>query len=239
VRKTADRDLYIDGWEGIQPLGTHHELLSMGKPDMDDGVTTCSAAELHDISLYGTGLGTQRFELPAGVAMKISAGQQVLLNLHVFNTSQQPLLGTSGIRARLADPSAIEHEAGMVFAGTADIEIPANSQTTLSGTCTLWKPVTILAAAPHMHQKGTYLHAAAHRKAGGVVLNDAPYSFDEQLWHHIDPAIALDGGDTVDVDCTYRNDTNANIGFGPSSNAEMCWVVLLHYPPLDSLYCTH
>ena len=68
-------------------------------------------------------------------------------------------------------------------------------------------------------------------------MNDAPYSFDDQVAHRVDPLV-MDTGDTVAVDCTYRNDSNDVIHFGTSSKAEMCYVGLLHYPSLGVLSCT-
>jgi len=210
----------------------------MGTPDFDDGVSRCSAMDNRQLTLYATGVGSQEFDMPAGIAMKLPAGQQVLLNLHLFNTGDAPLTGTSGIRARAADPAAVEHEAGLVLAGTNDIKLPPQSETTISGTCTLTQSITIFAAAAHMHQKGTYLRAVAHSsEAGDTVLNDAPYSFDNQVAHLVDPLV-MNTGDTVAVDCTYRNDSSDVIHFGTSSKAEMCYVGLLHYPSLGVLSCT-
>ena len=64
--------------------------------------------------LYASGVGTDALELPDGVAVKIPAGKQILLNLHLFNASDTPLEGTSGIEVNRIEPEKIQHEADMI-----------------------------------------------------------------------------------------------------------------------------
>ena len=36
ARQTIDEDLYVNGFDAIKPLGTHHTLLTMGAPNAPD-----------------------------------------------------------------------------------------------------------------------------------------------------------------------------------------------------------
>ena len=92
VRHTIQEDLFVTGFEAIAPLGTHHTLLTMGtpdEPDEPDGITSCSAGTNRTLSAFGSGVGTNPLHFPPGVALKIPAGTQLLLNLHLFNTDTQ------------------------------------------------------------------------------------------------------------------------------------------------------
>ena len=58
VRKTVDRDYFVDAFEAINPVGTHHTLLTMGTANGPDGETACSAADNYLLSVFGSGVGT-------------------------------------------------------------------------------------------------------------------------------------------------------------------------------------
>jgi hypothetical protein len=226
VRRTVDRDLHIGRFEAIAPRGTHHTVLTIDDGDEPDGVTTCLAATSAPRMIYGSGVGTRPHDLPAGVAMKVSAGQQLLLNLHLYNTSpDQPLSGTSGVRARLVRPEDVVHEAEVVLAGTIDLRI-APGASMQYGRCTMPGDVTIFAAGSHMHRLGVHLEAVVERT--GQVLVDRPYSFDDQNAEPVEARLVA--GDRVLVECSYENDTGDTVFFGQSSDQEMCFAVLFRYP---------
>ena len=63
-----------------------------------------------------------------------------------------------------------------------------------------------------------------------VVVYDEPYDFDLQVHSAFDPAIELKQGDTITIECTFDNPTNETIGFGESTNDEMCLAGLFVYP---------
>jgi hypothetical protein len=57
VRQTVTEDLYVKAFDAINPLGTHHTLLTMGEPNAPDGVTLCNAGENRFLSAFGSGVG--------------------------------------------------------------------------------------------------------------------------------------------------------------------------------------
>jgi hypothetical protein len=230
VRKTNTEDFYSNGFQAINPLGTHHTLLTMGAANGPDDTTPCSAADNHPLSVFGSGVGTDPLELPEGVAIKIPKDTQLLLNLHLFNTSDKELAGTSGTRIRAIPESEVTHVAEGILAGTVAIDIPPGETTTTIGYCTMSSDVTLVAVAPHMHQLGIYEKVVAESGAEGeVVLHDAPYDFNEQSYHLIDP-LNLAKGDRVRVECTHKNTTANDVKFGDSSLAEMCFAGIYRYP---------
>jgi len=230
VRKTITEDLYVNGFEAIIPLGTHHTLLTMGEPNAPDGVTLCNAAENRPLSVFGSGVGTDPINFPDGVALKIARGTQLLLNLHLFNVGTDDLKGTSGTRIRTVAESDVKVLAEGILAGTIALDIPPGQTTVSTGYCTMSSAVTLFAVAPHMHKLGIYARVAAESASQGEsVLFDGPYDFNEQSYHLI-PPVQLDKGDRVRVDCTHHNTTNADVTFGESTLSEMCFAGLYRYP---------
>lgn len=230
VRKTIDKDYYVSGFEAINPVGTHHTLLTMGAANGPDGTTACSAADNYLLSVFGSGVGTNPLEFPKGIAVKIPKDTQLLLNLHLFNTTSQPLSGTSGTRIHTVTEADVVDFAEGILAGTVTIDIPAGQTKTTTGYCTMTSDVTLFAVAPHMHQLGIYEKVVAQSSlAGDVTLFDGPYDFNEQSYHLIDP-VKLAKGDKVRVECTHHNTTNHDVTFGQSSLQEMCFAGIYRYP---------
>src|SRR5262249_5805829 len=153
---------------------THHTLLTMGPPDKPDGVAPCSVAEIRTTSVFSSGVGTDPLTFPPGVSLKIPKGTQLLLNLHLFNTADHPISGTSGtLIHRLAeqDTNIIPEDQ---LAGTVFINLPPHTKKTTIGGCLASSDVTVFAVAPHMHKLGVYLKVIGQSSiSGDRVLHDA------------------------------------------------------------------
>jgi hypothetical protein len=230
VRQTVTEDIYIRSFDAINPPGTHHTFLTMGPPSGPDGVTRCQAAEIHGTSVYGSGVGTNRIEFPEGVAMKVEAGSQLLLNLHLFNSTGGELSGTSGAKGLTIDESEVETIGQAITAGTLDLNIPPQQETSKASSCALPADATLFAVLPHMHQLGIHMKVSVSSSIDGErVLHDGPYDFEQQLYYPIDP-IRVAQGDQVNLECTWRNTTDRPVAFGDSSLDEMCFVGLYRYP---------
>jgi hypothetical protein len=229
VRTTLDRDLTIAGFDSINPKGTHHTVLTVGPPSAPDGLSDCNSFVQLGTMLFGSGVATNPLEFPEGVAVRLRAGQQLLLNLHVFNTSNAPIEGVSGTRALVVDPSDVALEAESILAGTGALSLPPNQETTSFGTCTLTSESTLFAVQPHMHQLGRHMKVTA--RIGGVdrVIHDKAYDFSEQPIYPME-ALKMAAGDSLYVECTHENTTNALVTWGESSTAEMCHAGVYRYP---------
>jgi hypothetical protein len=183
--------------------------------------------------MFGSGVGTGRATLPAGVAIKVAAGQQVILNLHLFNTSDAQLVGTSGIRVKTADPAAVPNIAeGQLMGPVVQLDIPPSSNDVrVSGECTIsGEPIHVVSIAPHMHVLGVHLKTELVRDGVATTLFDVDYSFDNQVATPMDPIIDVAPGDKIRTTCTYDNPTDHEVVFGESSTDEMCMSGLLYYP---------
>ncbi len=230
VRHTLTEDIYVRALQAINPLGTHHTFLTIGPPSGPDGVTACDVTVHHRQSIFGSGVGTNPIELPEGVAMKLTAGSQVLLNLHLFNTGTEELSGSSGTRIVPIEESEVEYLGENIAAVKVDLDIPPHQVTSQGGSTTMAADTTIFAVLPHMHQLGIHAKVVAESSIDGErVLHDGPYDFDAQLYYPIDP-VRMAAGDKVRFECTWRNDTERTIHFGDSSLDEMCAIGLYRFP---------
>lgn len=231
VRLTATADTYVRSLRPVAPLGTHHTVLMLGAPDGPDGTVECNSA-LTKPAIYASGVGTQTLDLPSGVAVHVRPGQQLLLNLHLFNASDAEITGTSGIEILEAEPAAVQHEAGVVLIGKArGLTVPPNLSTQV-GRCTTPANVNVFALAPHMHTLGRHMKVSYANAdgSGARVVHDQPYNFDEQRFGTIAPQLVTRTGGRITVECTYMNPTGQTVYFGESSTQEMCYALAFVYP---------
>jgi hypothetical protein len=227
--------MYVRGFRDISPPGTHHTVLTGGSPQAPDGASDCSGGTNHGRGLFGSGVGGEEFWLPEGVAVHIPAGQQLLLNLHLLNASPETLEGRSGTEVQIVPADEVAEEAESILAGTTVFTIPANDEEHEEvGRCTFTQGAYVAALIPHMHQLGVHMRVVH----GDTVLHDGPYDFEEQRYYSIEPHY-VPAGESVDVHCTWINDTREPVGFGNSSYEEMCFAGLYRYPALrQGLFCT-
>ncbi len=221
---TVAEDTAIAAIRPLSPVGTHHTLLAKG----DAGLTGTNI-------VYASGVGTSELVFPPGTAMKLTAGELLGLQLHIYNNSDQPLTGMSGIEVKKVDPALVEHEVDLFLPGPRDFAI-APGVATASGTCTVTSAQTVFAVFPHMHQYGTHLKTTITTGGTPHVLYDDAYSFEHQKIVPFTP-IQLAPGDTIQTECTWNNTTAATIGYGESSDTEMCYSILFRYPDDGQEFC--
>jgi hypothetical protein len=237
VRLTVNSDIYVKSIRPIAPIGTHHTVLMLGDPDAMDGNVECSSSLIKP-AIYASGVGTQQLDFPDGVALHIRPGQQLLLNLHLFNASDAALSGTSGIEFLPANASDVVHEAGVALAGKTDgLTVPIGPSTQ-TGTCTTPGGLTAFAMAPHMHLLGTHMTVTLNHAGTTQTLLDVPYTFDNQLFHSLTPQVVTAAGDQIQVACSYMNTTNNVVTFGESTTNEMCFAMTYVYPAPAKPTCT-
>lgn len=229
ARLTVQEDTYIKSFKSIGPDGTHHTVLTVGEPDGPDGLATCSAGTNADTMIFGSGVGDIEFHFPEGVGVKIPAGQQLVLNLHLFNVSDSVLTGTSGTDIQLATEAEIVSEAESVLMGKVAGLTVAPGATEQVGTCTMVQDFTLLTVAPHMHQLGAHMKVEAIRGDSVDVLHDERYDFYDQRLYEIDP-LSMSQGDQIRVTCGYNNITGETVGFGDRTEEEMCFAGMYRYP---------
>jgi hypothetical protein len=224
VRATVAETMHIHGFKPIAPLGTHHTALAIDLQGGTDGTFACEAKDVGFKILFGSGLGTEPYELPEGVDFTLEGGTQVILNLHLYNTTDAPITGTSGVQVeRVADQDVV-HEAEVIYALDTNLKVP-QGDSVATHTCTFASKSTIVGLFPHMHRLGTRMTAAL----GAQAFFDQPYSFEQQLNYTTDP-LEVASGDKVTYSCGYTNATGHDVAFGESTNDEMCVLGMYRYP---------
>ena len=238
VRVTVPEDMYITSIIAQAPLGTHHTVLSVatGLANGPDGEQDCNVGTLGLQMLYASGVGTSPLNFPDGVGIKIAAGTRIHLNLHLYNGSDQPLGGDSAILVK-AQPTPPPTLAEMVFAGKMNFTIPSSmppQDSIIQGGCKVNTAYKLFAVWPHMHKIAKHQRVELTRGTTTMVLHDTAFDFTEQKYYLQTPEIQVQANDTINVKCTYFNNTGHDIQYGDSSDDEMCFSGLYRYPATSS-----
>jgi hypothetical protein len=220
----------------VSPLGVHHEVLAID-PGAKDGEYTCQAIGTNWTPLFASGVGSPSLFMPDKVALKVTAGQHVVLNLHLFNATQNTLEGDAAIDVVEASDTTGFQFAGVPFVGNVTFTVPA-APYQVNGQCTLSNDTSYFAVFPHMHTTGTHMKIWTMSGTTSTVLWDNDYSFNEQKFgeypNWMGPQLVpLKKGDKIMNTCTY---SQAGVGkkFGESTTDEMCFAISYVVPAITT-----
>jgi len=230
-------DMHIISVKPVSPLGVHHQVLAIdpspgAEGTSDDKTGDCSPTDPDWHPLFASGVGSPSLTMPAGVALKIDGGQQVVLDLHLFNATGAAIDGDAAIDVIVAtDPTGYQI-AGVPFVGNMKFTIGASLK--VNGACTVDKDSKMFAVFPHMHQTGSHIKITA----AGTTVWDQDYQFIDQRFG-IFPgwagpeSVQLHQGDKITVECTY-DASGMGKKFGDSSTDEMCFAISYVTPPITT-----
>ena len=224
---TLKDDLVIDRLEYYSNPVVHHFLLARTLAPEPDGFAECPVLfRTTWVPLFGTGTRDDAVEIPSGHAHRLKAGDQLMIQLHLLNTSIDTITTEVSIRMRpAADPEA--KPVGIYAFGTNNILLPPGQTSSVQNDCEIPnnKTIDIFAFFPHMHQLGRSmeLEIRGENEEWEQVFVDDAFNFDEQS---IRPTVLqLRSGDLTRTTCTYDNITDETVSFGDSSFDEMCYLV--------------
>ncbi|HET9992807.1 MAG TPA: hypothetical protein VFQ65_29935 [Kofleriaceae bacterium] len=236
VRVQVPSDMWITAFRSLSPIGTHHSVLTISTSSSQTGEYDCSAGSLDNQMLYAAGVGTDDNAFPPGVAIHLTAGTYINLNLHLYNTTDNSITATSGVLVKTIDAAAVVHEADMQFSGTFLINVPSDNQVhTAAGSCMVANDFHVFTLWPHMHQTAIHQTLAITHSGSTSMMLDTDYAFAEQKNYPMVDTV-IHAGDKITTTCSYQNNTGSAMTFGESSNNEMCFTGIYRYPAGGNLF---
>lgn len=223
---TFDEPVAFDHFEVDATPGVHHMIVSRTLAPEPEGSFECDVLFKSTwVPLFGTGNGSAALTTPEGSAFQLGAGEQVVMQLHLFNTGPEAVSETLDVRARVAETDLAP--VGIFAFGTTEIELPARGTTTITNECELDDDVSAFGIWPHMHYLGLSMNLETSPDGGTTwesVYSLDGWNFDLQEIEQ--RLLDLPAGTPTRVSCTYENPTDEAVAFGESSNDEMCFLVL-------------
>jgi hypothetical protein len=221
-------DLEVHEFESHMSKGAHHLLLTTELTPKDAPLADCEGGAGGDaLVIYGSQQADYRRPLPAGVVVEAPNDKGLRLQIHYLNATTSPVDVSAEVVMHLAEPESITAHAGVLFFANQEFTVPATPEsTTITKTCTMPIDLNVVTATSHMHRHGVEFFAFSE----GTMVYDSD-TWEEPATRSFDPPLALAAGNQITFSCTYKNDTGAEIAFGPSAATdEMCQLGMTVYP---------
>ena len=199
--------------------GTHEDVI---------GTQLGDSAQL----IQGWAIGGATMKMPEGVGFELPP-ENTMLNLqwHYYNTTGSPQPDATAIIMCGVPKGKLPNTASMTWLGTENISVPAGGMADAHGSCIndSGAPIHIIQFVPHMHTIGRNMKSVVMRANGMTeeVFNK-PFSNTSQLQYDVD--VTLQPNDTIVSTCTFKNDAATPVGFGTSTDQEMCYQFAVSYP---------
>lgn len=220
----------VSAFESHMTGGSHHLLLFYKKNATDSALSDCSGLEFA-ATPYSTQLPDDTLEFPAGVAAQVPTNQGFRLQSHYLNTTSKPIEAHVELTFHLAKPGTVKDHAGVLFVVEPQFSIGPNSTQVVNHTCTLPYDMNLIKAGSHMHKHGTHFDATI-----GAEKIFETTTWDEPKPALFAPALAVKGGEKLDFNCTFVNNSPNTLTFGESAETnEMCIFVSSFYPVPEGL----
>lgn len=220
--------------------GSHHLIVysdasaSIGAEPPVLGLNDCTM-ETPRLFLYGA--QTYEFEtaLPSGIARKLEPGTLLIIEAHYANASDAPIDARIDVTLFPAT-EPIENYAGILFYMDTEFSIPPQTSLFTDGTsCAIPENVNIYRLGSHTHKRGTKVEifrnvpAATEQK----IYESTDWSSPVEIVYPDSAPLRIGSGESFRFDCTWSNETDQAIGYGPSVEDEMCIVAAGYWPAVE------
>jgi hypothetical protein len=235
LQAPLDHDVDVLNFQGLQSKGGHHVVLYANSATAPVGSShKCTSTDMLSVRfLAGAGAEGTSLKLPAGVVMRLPAGQSLMANTHFINATSEPLNGQAVVDVQFADPDPSRQVAAMFSNVNTDFSVPPFTSVSQDATCVVQKDMNFFAAGDHMHKMGTSMYTELLRQDGTSVklvqeniwIPEFEFNPTFSSWP-LDGLLSVKAGDTIHSRCTWNNTTSETLTF-PS---EMCVAVAFYLP---------
>jgi hypothetical protein len=230
MRLPADADTYITQVEPVYGKATHHLAVYYTLADEPDGSFDCSSLfKTTWIPIYGGGVQSGTLTMPQGSAFHLQKNQQILVQLHLLNASQEPVTDKATIKLSTSADTTLT-PAGVWGMMDTQISIPPNAPGDITMDCSPKAPMNVFAVLGHMHQLGTHIELTQNGVTPPVFAEN--WNFNDQPT--VPQIFQVNAGDALHLHCQYDNTTSKTVTYGESSFDEMC-VMVLYYTPFTTI----
>jgi hypothetical protein len=224
--------------------GSHHMIVffspNMQRPPgtIEEGCGFTGGGNPQNASIwtYSTQMPESSQQLPAGVGMKVAAGQYGFFQMHYLNSGDVPIDVHVVLNVNTYPAGTAYIPAAPYITFHNEISIPPMSTASFGGSCTI-------PADKDFYQLGTHAHKqAVHME----VKNGTQMVFQTDDWNEPGGEEWLEApfhrftSGKLDYQCDYDNPTNRTITTGDSAATdEMCMAVGYMFPAERPTLCVH
>lgn len=227
--------------------GSHHLILFRhlslpleGFETPAEGLQECQM-EGPRLYVYGAQEAIHEVQLPDRIGGRLDENEIFILEIHIANASAEAIDAFATVTIDPAPADSIDEYSGILFYMNTDFAIPAGAGIdgapvhSDAATCAVPRDVNVFRMQSHAHKRMTKAEAWLTDASGF----DAQKIYKNEDWHapvsrsFDDPALSIAGGQNIEFECSWSNETDQVIEFGESVEDEMCIVGLGYYPRIE------
>lgn len=224
-------DGYFTGFRLASTSAVPNEVyLTVTSGNVVDGPFDCGAGSLGAQLIYAASRGTTAIEFPAGFGVHVSAGQKLLLNIHLVNLADTSVTDSTGVEARIGTAADVTTAIDMSVAGTFQLNIPSDGQVhTATGQCAAGD-AHVLAFLPLMRSRAIHQTVTTQLDATSQTVFDQDFDWEHNAYTQLATPFQIPTGAFLRTVCSYVNTSGTTIAYGESVNNESCFSAIYRYP---------
>lgn len=222
---------------GYNSSGSHHIILYTTSVAQIPNTHDCADDEMVFLSLIGGTGGDAALspeqKLPDGLVRRVSEGQQLVIQTHWINTSDEPYDGQAVFNVRYEPQSADKTPTDFMALMNTEFEITPGGMTHAEVECTFKESLNIWQLAGHQHSMGKHIKITYNDK---VMIDDDwknEWSFNPKFLDFTSGPMKTQVGDKMKIECDWTNTGHEAVRFPH----EMCGAVAQYYPSNGQLIC--
>ena len=231
MKVPSDVTLDVSKFTITMPAGSHHFILYRSDSNVPDGFGDCDGMDRTFVVGSQT-YGEFEVAYPEGLALPLFAGEQLVLESHYSNASSDPITATVTVDLHTIAHDQVEDYLQTVLVPYSDFSIPPNTTGYVDGmTVPEFAGYNVLSMSSHGHKR--LKRFTVDRTVAGSAGTTRVYESTD--WEspeitEFTPPLAGQSGNELRFECTWDNETNQPIGFGSTTEDEMCIMVLTFFP---------
>ncbi|MBI2896039.1 MAG: hypothetical protein HYY06_20945 [Deltaproteobacteria bacterium] len=249
----------VNRFEIAQAGGTHHmNMFRVSEPSsFDDGEVQRGCWDSlpfqdwglivnSQVSSGARGGGVVEWQLPEGVAVRLTEGELIMIQTHYVNGETQETssgLGEVVINFHGIPDREVTAEMGSMFANNRNLYLKSGEDASYTSVCRVPDAIQLLALSGHFHSRGSEFTVAVADDQGraGDVLYESTAWDDPPFQTLGESGVAIPAGGGLSYTCSFHNGEDYDIVFGPHVEfEEHCNLFAFYTPKLTdqgALYC--
>lgn len=228
--------LDVNSFTITMAAGSHHFILYRSTDNLPDGFGDCG--DMNNITfLTGSQTpGAVTNAYPAGLALPLFSGEQLILQSHYVNASTSPIEAKVDVQMTTIPHDQVTDYVQTFLIVDSSFAIPPGTTGYTDGGKDLTETpnLKILSVSSHMHKRG--IHFTIDESGADMPVPERLFETTE--WHAppiatFDPPRPTSASHSLHYQCTWNNETASPIYFGPTTEDEMCIMVVTVFPALD------
>jgi hypothetical protein len=176
--------------------------------------------------------GAETLLFPAGMAYRLHLDREVVANVHLLNTTPEPITAEVVYDFYTMPEDALEEELVPLVLDNEVIDVPAMQTGTSEADCPVWNG-SIVSLMPHNHEftDRFLVETIDANEQSTVIYEKTGFDTDTDIAVFDEP-ISLDSVDRLRFSCRYVNTKSEPLGYG-LGDQEMCILFGYMFPPSE------